>query len=877
MLRSRSAKRRARKRAFVLAVLSLAVLTSGSSLGATISTLYVDGSSASCSDSGPGTAAQPFCTIRAGAAVVTAGQTVQVASGTYRESVAVSRSGTASAPIVFATASGAMVTLTGQANGFSVSGQSWVTVTGFAVTGTTSYGIYVSNSAHITISGNHVTYSGQPVSGDTKPGIRLSNVTDSLVGGNIADHNSYAGIELMNGSTRNVVSGNETFANARQYERAAPGIRLYGAPGNTVARNVSHDNEDSGIEAYPGSNNTLIYDNVTYGNGDHGIDNLTSTGERIVANTVYDNVTAGINVEGGSTGATLANNVSVDNGIKSPRTHSNIRIERGSTAGTTLDHDLVFLTTADTMMIWDSTSYSSLAAFQAASGQEAHGIQADPRWVAPGGGDFRLRAGSPAIDSANSGASGQPGSDFAGNSRVDDPATPNTGVGPRAYDDRGAYEFQPGGVSNSPPSAALAVTPASGPAPLAVTADASSSADPDGNIATYAFDFGDGSAPVGPQTGATVTHTYASTGTFTVTVSVTDTGGLSSTAVRQVTVSPPADAPPDPVLAVTPVSGVAPLDVIADGSGSTDTDETPIASYRFDFGDGSPPIGPQADATAAHTYASAGAFTVTMTVTDTGGLSSSATTQVTVSATNTAPTAALTVAPTSGSSPLDVVADASGSTDSEGNIASYTFDFGDGTGPVGPQAGTTAAHTYASAGTFTVTVTVTDAGGLSSTATAQVNATLANLVGNPGFETDLTGWNTSGSGSGIALTRAPGGHSGGWAAKLTNTGATNATCTLNDSPDWARPTVAGTYRATIWVRGDAAGKTLKLRFREYNGTALVGSQTTLATLGSSWQQVAVAYTIQSPGSSLDFNAYLASADAPPGTCFYADDVAITLS
>jgi parallel beta-helix repeat protein len=877
MLRSQWAESRAPKRAFVLALVSLAAFMSGSSQGATVSTLYVDRSNANCSDTGPGTAAQPFCTIRAGAAVVTAGQTVQVASGTYPENVAVSRSGTASAPIVFTAAPGATVTLTGQADGFSVSGQSWVTVNGFEVTGTTSYGIYVSNSAHITISGNHVTYSGQPVSGKTKPGIRLSNVTDSLVEGNTADHNSYAGIELMSGSTRNVVSGNETFANARQYERAAPGIRLYGAPGNTVARNVSHNNEDSGIEAYPGSNNTLIYDNVTYGNGDHGIDNLTSTGERIVANTVYHNVTAGINVEGGSTGSSLANNISVDNGIKSPRTHSNIRIEHGSTAGTTLDHDLVYLTTADTMMIWDSTSYSSLAAFQAASGQEAHGIQADPRWVAPGSGNFHLRAGSPAIDSADSGASGQPGTDFEGNGRVDDPSTPNTGVGPRAYDDRGAYEFQPGGGSNSPPSAALAVAPSSGPAPLAVTADASGSSDPDANIATYTFDFGDGSPSVGPQVGATAAHTYASTGTFTVTVTVTDTGGLSSSATRQVTVSPPADAPPDPVLAVTPTSGVAPLQVTADGSGSTDTDETPIASYTFDFGDGSAPVGPQTSATAAHTYASAGAFTVTMTVTDTGGLSSNATKQVTVSATNTAPTAALAVSPSSGSAPLDVVADASGSTDPEGNITSYTFDFGDGTGPVGPQSGATAAHTYASGGTFTVTVTVTDAGGLSSTAEAQVNATVANLVGNPGFETDLSGWNTSGSGSGITLTRVAGGHSGSWAAKLTNTGATNGTCTLNDSPDWARPTEAGTYTGSIWVRGDTAGATLKLRFREYNGTTLVGSQTTLATLGSSWQQVTVAYTVQSPGSSLDFNAYLASADAPPGTCFYADDVAITVS
>jgi len=80
------------------------------------------------------------------------------------------------------------------------------------------------------------------------------------------------------------------------------------------------------------------------------------------------------------------------------------------------------------------------------------------------------------------------------------------------------------------------------------------------------------------------------------------------------------------------------------------------------------------------------------------------------------------------------------------------------------------------------------------------------------------------------------------------------------------------------VRADTAGKPLKLRFREYqNGTTLVGTATTQVTLTTAWQQVTVTYTAASPGSStLDFNTYLSSADAPPGTCFYADDAAVLL-
>jgi hypothetical protein len=95
------------------------------------------------------------------------------------------------------------------------------------------------------------------------------------------------------------------------------------------------------------------------------------------------------------------------------------------------------------MIDWAGAKYSSLAAFQAATGREPRGIQADPRFQLPGAANFHLLAGSPAIDSADSGASGQPTTDADGNGRVDDPATPNTGVGPRTFDDRGAYEFQP--------------------------------------------------------------------------------------------------------------------------------------------------------------------------------------------------------------------------------------------------------------------------------------------------------------------------------------------------------------------------------------------------------------------------------------------------
>src|SRR5207249_2663788 len=112
--------------------------------------------------------------------------------------------------------------------------------------------------------------------------------------------------------------------------------------------------------------------------------------------------------------------------------------------------------------------------------------------------------------------------------------------------------------------------------------DAAASSDSDGTIASYRFDFGDGTVG-GPQPGATATHTYAA-GTWTAKVTVTDNGGATATASATVTVSKAGNQPPVARLTVTPASGTEPLAVTADASASSDSDGT-IASYRFDFGD----------------------------------------------------------------------------------------------------------------------------------------------------------------------------------------------------------------------------------------------------------------------------------------------------
>ncbi|TMK42610.1 MAG: PKD domain-containing protein [Actinobacteria bacterium] len=115
--------------------------------------------------------------------------------------------------------------------------------------------------------------------------------------------------------------------------------------------------------------------------------------------------------------------------------------------------------------------------------------------------------------------------------------------------------------TDAPPSAdfTAAPNPVSPNTPVSFTGTAS---DPDGTIASYSWNFGDGSAPA---TGQTVTHAYANPGNYTVTLTVTDNGGQTGTANHVVTVTAPAPAPapasgstPTAAPASTPSASAAP-------------------------------------------------------------------------------------------------------------------------------------------------------------------------------------------------------------------------------------------------------------------------------------------------------------------------------
>ncbi len=245
----------------------------------------------------------------------------------------------------------------------------------------------------------------------------------------------------------------------------------------------------------------------------------------------------------------------------------------------------------------------------------------------------------------------------------------------------------------------------------AIAFSSAGSSDSDGSIQGYQWNFGDGSS----STSANPAHSYAGAGSYSVSLTVTDDDGATDNDTATVTIDtqPPGNQPPA-ANANGPYSGTAGAAISFSSSGSSDSDGS-IAAYSWSFGDGSG----SSQANPSHSYATAGSYSVSLTVTDNGGATHSDITSASIAAApNQAPTADANGS-YNGTTGNPISFFSTGSSDSDGTIASYLWDFGDGA----TSTSANPTHSYTAAGGYSVSLTVTDNDGATGSDTTTVSVT----------------------------------------------------------------------------------------------------------------------------------------------------------
>ncbi|WP_276301001.1 PKD domain-containing protein [Halorussus lipolyticus] len=170
------------------------------------------------------------------------------------------------------------------------------------------------------------------------------------------------------------------------------------------------------------------------------------------------------------------------------------------------------------------------------------------------------------------------------------------------------------------PQAALSASPNPVANDESVTFDASDSAD-NRQIAEYRWDFDDDGTIERTTDSATIQHTYASTGTYTASVTVVDGNGNTDTATETVEVDPAES--PDPTVTVDAPATVNVSETFE--ASASASDESKVESYQWDFGSTTKTGG-----TVTHSYAEEGDRTVTLTWTETDGETHTETTTIDV-------------------------------------------------------------------------------------------------------------------------------------------------------------------------------------------------------------------------------------------------------
>ncbi|MDZ7372435.1 MAG: right-handed parallel beta-helix repeat-containing protein [candidate division KSB1 bacterium] len=482
-------------------------------------------------DRNPGTFERPFLTVAKAVEVAQPGDVVHIRAGVYSgirifPAGGVGRSGTPDRPIVYrAFGDGEAI----------IRGMVWIEAEyiefhGLKITNPSGHGVFLCGARTPAGSGSFVTNHIRFVRCEIYECMGIGVLTDYDV-----HHNEFLYCNVHHNGKRNPPKDGEgqgfyvggdynRFIGNEIHDNADNGLQIWASrgwgddvatpTGNVIVGNKVYRNgfavNMAGIVvgAACGGDSNLVANNLIYGNRTYGLHIAGSLGKdnRFVNNTIFGNETGIAIYSSAGPNTVVLNNVVFGNPINLTVWRIPDKPDHLSTL--VCDYNLW---DPSGSFNWVGVSYgNSLAGYVRASGKDQHSFAADPRFVDPQAGDFRLRADSPAIDAGillpdvESDALGVP--------------RPQ-GSGP----DLGAHEFANG------LHVVLTAVGRKGPVPLRVEffATVVGGSEP----YTFVWDFGDGTTAVA---GTVAAHLYEEPGHYIVRLQVTDGSGMTGEATLRV-------------------------------------------------------------------------------------------------------------------------------------------------------------------------------------------------------------------------------------------------------------------------------------------------------------------------------------------------------
>ncbi|MFH1072356.1 MAG: PEGA domain-containing protein [Nanoarchaeota archaeon] len=371
--------------------------------------LYVNSQNPACTDTGPGSSAQPWCTIQKAASTASAGATVYIGDGTYSGKLSPVNSGTAQNRIRFIGAgqnvimvnpvSGRSIEVSGksylefsnirlQGGQFYVYGSSYVSAD--RITATNGASVWAGNSNHVTFQNSEAVGNFLPHDGGAAPNTCMyfgdAVTASSMINNTVRGCDN--GIQAV--ASPSSPSSDLTFEGNRYYQNPNHGLYIGRYVSNVIVkRNAAWQNQEglylAGVDTAEVSNNVFYYN-----------------GPLFLVDTVYNR---------GSRNVRVRNNLIITSDYF-------YVVDSSSLTGFSADYNQFYRRSTEPTYHWfmhSGTVYDTFAAYRQATSQDMHSIVGDPLVVNAAVHDFRLTSGSVAIDAGDPNYPVPPG----GGSRID--------------------------------------------------------------------------------------------------------------------------------------------------------------------------------------------------------------------------------------------------------------------------------------------------------------------------------------------------------------------------------------------------------------------------------------------------------------------------